>query len=157
VQESTVHTRDFGKEKLMAGKEIREIYCWGMTVDRLHIYVASTKKGTLSIGLGLGLKEDCVDFFRKRFPGDMLSADVHPNRLVIQGVEAALMNRRSKGRLKFDVTCTPFQWRTLEAISTIPFGETRSYGEVANMVGQPRGARAIGQAMGRNPLPLIFP
>ena len=141
----------------MAGKEVREIYCWGMTVDRLHIYLASTRKGILSIGLGLDLQEDFVDFFRKRFPWDTLSTDVHPNPLVIQGIEAVLMNRRPKRQLEFDVTCTPFQWRALRAISTIPFGETRSYGEVANMVGQPRGARAIGQAMGRNPLPLIFP
>jgi O-6-methylguanine DNA methyltransferase len=44
-----------------------------------------------------------------------------------------------------------------KAIARIPFGQTKSYGEVARMVGRPGGARAIGQAMGRNPLSLIFP
>jgi O-6-methylguanine DNA methyltransferase len=45
----------------------------------------------------------------------------------------------------------------MKAIARIPFGETRTYKEVAAMAEKPKGARAVGQAMGRNPLPLIFP
>lgn len=45
----------------------------------------------------------------------------------------------------------------LASSARIPFGETKTYGEVAKMMGSPGGARAVGQAMGKNPLPLIFP
>ncbi|MBU0990482.1 MAG: MGMT family protein [Proteobacteria bacterium] len=67
------------------------------------------------------------------------------------------MNNDTGKPLPLDFSCTPFQWTVLKAIATIPFGETRTYGEVASMVGIPKGARAVGQVMGKNPLPLIFP
>ncbi|MCJ7684347.1 MAG: MGMT family protein, partial [Desulfobacteraceae bacterium] len=70
---------------------------------------------------------------------------------------AALLNNPEKKPLPLDFSCTPFRWSVLKAIATIPFGETRTYGEVASMVGKPGGARAVGQVMGKNPLPLIFP
>lgn len=43
------------------------------------------------------------------------------------------------------------------AMTEIPWGETRTYGELARRVGRPRGARAVGQACGRNPWPLVVP
>ncbi len=52
---------------------------------------------------------------------------------------------------------TPFRKRVLEAERNIPYGETRSYGEVAKMVANPRAFRAVGSANANNPLPLYFP
>lgn len=52
---------------------------------------------------------------------------------------------------------TEFRQRVLQAVATIPFGEVRSYGEVAMMVGHPRAARAVGTAMKGNHLPLVVP
>lgn len=52
---------------------------------------------------------------------------------------------------------TPFQrevWRALEAI---PYGETRTYGQIAASVGRPRAVRAVGQANHRNPIPILIP
>ncbi len=52
---------------------------------------------------------------------------------------------------------TPFQqdvWRTARSI---PYGETRSYGWIAAVIGRPKASRAVGQAMGRNPLAIIIP
>ncbi|MBI4787571.1 MAG: MGMT family protein [Chloroflexi bacterium] len=51
----------------------------------------------------------------------------------------------------------PFQRAVLIAISKIPFGETRSYGWVAREIGQPNAARAVGQALHTNPIPIIIP
>jgi len=55
------------------------------------------------------------------------------------------------------VSCTPFQWSAMKAIAQIPFGETQTYAQVAAMLHNPKGARAVGGAMGRNPLPILFP
>ena len=52
---------------------------------------------------------------------------------------------------------TPFRTRVLDAERNIPYGQTRSYGEVAQMVGRPKAIRAVGSANANNPLPLYFP
>lgn len=52
---------------------------------------------------------------------------------------------------------TDFEWKVLKAASTIPLGETRSYQWVAKTIGSPRAVRAVGQALRKNPYPLIIP
>ncbi len=52
---------------------------------------------------------------------------------------------------------TTFQWKVLSVTSTIPLGETRSYQWVAQKVGSPKAVRAVGQALRRNPYPVIIP
>lgn len=60
--------------------------------------------------------------------------------------------------LPLDLTGVPdFNRRVYEEIRTIPPGETATYGEVAARVGAPKGAQAVGQAMGHNPIPVIIP
>jgi methylated-DNA-[protein]-cysteine S-methyltransferase len=52
---------------------------------------------------------------------------------------------------------TPFQLSVLEALRSIPYGETASYGDFARRIGRPKAARAVGAANGRNPLPIVIP
>ncbi|MDO9127781.1 methylated-DNA--[protein]-cysteine S-methyltransferase [Parvibaculum sp.] len=52
---------------------------------------------------------------------------------------------------------TPFQMSVWKALARIPFGETRSYADVAREIGNPKGMRAVGLANGRNPIPVIVP
>jgi len=61
------------------------------------------------------------------------------------------MNNKSKSKL------TKFQWKVLAVTMTIPLGETRSYQWVARKIGSPKAVRAVGQALRRNPYPLIIP
>lgn len=66
------------------------------------------------------------------------------------------------GRLKkFEVPVapqgTPFQKQAWKALTQIPYGATRSYGEQACAIGRPKAVRAIGAANGRNPIPIIIP
>ena len=56
-----------------------------------------------------------------------------------------------------DVAATAFQWRVWNALTRIPAGETRSYGELAAAIGSPKAARAVGNACGNNRLALIVP
>jgi len=65
-------------------------------------------------------------------------------------------------RKEFEITIdwsgmTDFQRRVLQATRAIPYGETRTYGEIARAAGSPRGARAVGQAEKNNPIPVIIP
>jgi len=59
--------------------------------------------------------------------------------------------------LKLDVAGTAFQRTVWNALLTIPFGETRSYAQIARQIGQPRAVRAVGAANGRNPVSIITP
>jgi methylated-DNA-[protein]-cysteine S-methyltransferase len=64
-------------------------------------------------------------------------------------------------RRNFDLDIAPegtrFQRSVLDALQGIPYGETRSYAEIAAVVGRPRAVRAVGAANGRNPLPIVIP
>jgi len=64
-------------------------------------------------------------------------------------------------RRTFDLALAPvgtsFQLRVWNALMTIPYGETITYGELAGMVGSPKACRAVGNANGRNPLVVIQP
>ena len=85
-------------------------------------------------------------------------ADQHP---VLIETERQLTEYFSGRRSAFSLTLatagTAFQRQVWTALRTIPFGETRSYGEIARQIGRPRAVRAVGAANGRNPVSIVTP
>lgn len=65
--------------------------------------------------------------------------------------------RRKSFSLKLDMRGTLFQNEVWEALLAIPFGETRSYGQLAKQLGNPKATRAVGAANGRNPISIVVP
>ena len=65
--------------------------------------------------------------------------------------------RRRTFDLKLDFAGTAFQRKVWSALLTIPFGETRSYAEIARQIGSPGASRAVGAANGRNPISIMAP
>lgn len=59
--------------------------------------------------------------------------------------------------LPLQMSGTPFQRRVWEALKTIPYGTTMSYGELAQQIGQPTASRAVGLSNGRNPVSIVVP
>lgn len=59
--------------------------------------------------------------------------------------------------LELEVRGTTFQKSVLQALQTIPFGQTRTYKDIAEQVGSPKAVRAVGAANGNNPIPIIIP
>lgn len=85
-----------------------------------------------------------------------------PDRRAVSGVLDQLHNYFSGHLTRFTIpfdlrVSTDFTYRVLLATSHIPFGETVSYGETAKRVGSPGASRAVGGALGRNPLPIVIP
>ena len=64
---------------------------------------------------------------------------------------------RDKFSVRFQFNGTEFQKEVWQALATIPFGKTLSYGEIARQIGRPKAVRAVGAAIGRNPLSIIVP
>ncbi|MBX7198252.1 MAG: methylated-DNA--[protein]-cysteine S-methyltransferase [Rhodospirillaceae bacterium] len=65
--------------------------------------------------------------------------------------------KRRVFKLKLNMQGTVFQKRVWNALLTIPFGETRSYAEIARAIGRPTASRAVGAANGRNPVSIVAP
>ncbi len=84
--------------------------------------------------------------------------DVPP---VLESAATQLLEYFAGERTRFDLATEPdgteFQLRVWAELGRIPYGQTVTYGELARRVGRPGGARAVGQANGRNPLPIVVP
>jgi methylated-DNA-[protein]-cysteine S-methyltransferase len=74
-----------------------------------------------------------------------------------QQLEEYFAGKRRKFSIKLDPAGTEFQNKVWNALRTIPFGETRSYGQIAEQIGSGKAVRAVGAANGRNPLSIIVP
>ena len=90
--------------------------------------------------------------------GEMVEDERHP---VLVETERELgeyfAGRRREFSVALDMRGTRFQRDVWEALLAIPFGETRSYGQLARQLGNPRATRAVGAANGRNPVSIIVP
>jgi len=84
-----------------------------------------------------------------------------PDHDVLVLAERQLAEYFSGARVAFDVPLafdgTPFQVKVWQALLTIPYGETRSYGAIARQIGRPTAVRAVGAANGRNPISIMAP
>lgn len=90
--------------------------------------------------------------FRERFGRPLLPAERPP-----AGLRSALRTGRT-GRLHFDLRgLTEFEVDVLTATGRIPTGQTRPYAWLAREIGRPRAVRAVGSALGRNPVPVLIP
>lgn len=100
---------------------------------------------------------DVVAFARRHAPGVPLVEDGTALAPWVDELVAYLDGRGRTFTQPLDPRGTPFQRTVWEAIRAIPYGQRRTYGELAAAVGRPHAARAVGQATGQNPLPLVIP
>jgi len=87
-----------------------------------------------------------------------------PNRLdettlenAVRQLDAYFSGKLRSFTLEIEPQGSPFQLQVWEAILRIPYGETRSYKEIATEIGSPKATRAVGQAAGANPIPILIP
>jgi AraC family transcriptional regulator of adaptative response/methylated-DNA-[protein]-cysteine methyltransferase len=128
-----------------------------------RVLVAATERGLCAVNIG-----DDDDTLLKQLRGEFpraLITRVDAGRdewlsVVVARIAAQFGKDENATRSELpplDITATAFQWRVWDALTRIPAGETRSYGEIARMIGAPKAARAIGRACGSNKLALIVP
>lgn len=72
-------------------------------------------------------------------------------------LEQYFAGERADFTVRLDLAGTEFQKAVWQALLTIPFGETRTYADIARQIGHPRAYRAVGAANGRNPVSIIVP
>ncbi|RON49291.1 cysteine methyltransferase [Pseudomonas frederiksbergensis] len=90
--------------------------------------------------------------------GPMIEAPDNPVLLrTVQQLQEYFAGTRNRFDLELDFAGTDFQKKVWQALLTIPFGETRSYSEIAQQIGNPSAVRAVGAANGKNPISIVAP
>ncbi len=118
--------------------------------------VAATKRGVCSIGFGdddAGLLADLT----KRFPKAAVRRMDAELKYAVEAVIGMLSESPRAAELDWDVRATAFQMKVWRALRGIPRGETKTYKEIADEIGAPGSARAVGGAIGKNPLAIVVP
>ena len=118
-----------------------------------RLLVAATAHGICAVNLGWNDRE-LVEALRKEFPKARIVKSLKAARFLV-GVKDHLQGQEVK--LPLDISGTEFQLKVWTALQQIPLGTTRSYSDVAEMIGEPRAVRAVANACGSNPVPLIIP
>ena len=119
--------------------------------------VASTDRGLAFVQLPRGQGRGFTGWVARFAPGERVREGYEPNRAAVAQITEFLEGKRETFELALDLRATDFQRRVYAALREIPYGETRSYGEIALAIGQPKAARAVGSANGANPLSLVIP
>ena len=120
-----------------------------------HVFFYHTEIGTISIrenGRAVtGL------FFGETAPKDAVTQETALLRRAAEQLDEYLRGERTTFDLPLEAEGTPFQKSVWRALLEIPYGETRSYGDIARRIGNPKACRAVGLANNRNPISVIIP
>ena len=119
------------------------------------VLVAQSDKGICAITLG-DAPEVLIEDLQDRFPkANLIGADADFEKTVAQVI--GLVDQGQALDLPLDIRGTAFQQRVWQALRAIPVGETRSYAEVAEMIGSPAAVRAVAGACAANALAIAIP
>lgn len=128
-------------------------YSWQDTPFGICL-VASTEKGICYMAF-VDQKEEGLNEFEKVFENANLSEQELPIHL--EAVRIFNPEDNSLKRIKLHLKGTPFQLKVWQALLQIPLGEVSSYKDIANKIEQPNASRAVGTAIGQNPIAYLIP
>ncbi|MBI0326858.1 bifunctional DNA-binding transcriptional regulator/O6-methylguanine-DNA methyltransferase Ada [Burkholderia plantarii] len=121
-----------------------------------YVLVGATARGICQIAFGDAIAP-LVDALTAKFENAECVAA--PERLApfLAQIDAYLRGASEQVALPLDISATAFQQRVWEALQKIPYGQTRSYAQIAEAVGSPRAVRAVANACASNPVALAIP
>jgi len=121
-----------------------------------RLLLAGTERGICAVYLG-----DSDAKLESELSSEFPAAEVRREDDGLSAWAGELVNHLSGQQphldLPLDVRATAFQWRVWQALQAIPYGQTRSYSEIARALGQPTAARAVARACATNPVSLVIP
>lgn len=134
--------------------------CYWDTLDSPigSVYLAATQTGLVYCGTPRETEQRLLDWAAKNLPN--YTCQQGSNAFIDQAKEqltAYFAGESKELSVPLQLIGTPFQVGVWQALATIPYGETRTYGQIAKQVGRPKGPRAIGQANNRNPVSFFVP
>jgi AraC family transcriptional regulator of adaptative response/methylated-DNA-[protein]-cysteine methyltransferase len=124
-----------------------------------QLLVGATDRGVCAVTLGDDARvlEDALD---EEYPAAIRSRATDPSSPIsawVKAVVATVEGATVSSEIPLDVQASAFQWRVWRELQKIPFGETRSYAEIANAIGSPTAVRAVATAIANNRVAVIIP
>jgi methylated-DNA-[protein]-cysteine S-methyltransferase len=118
------------------------------------LYLAVGDRGLHRLAFGVSQ----ADFVRQLDPLARAERDPAALAVIVAQLQEYFSGARREFELELDLSrSTPFQQSVLQAAKRIPWGAVWTYGQVARAIGKPGASRAVGQALGRNPVPIVIP
>lgn len=121
-----------------------------------RLLVGATEKGICAVSLG-----DSDSVLEVALSAEYPAAEIRREESSLSKWMSAILKYLSGNQphlnLPLDLQVTAFQWRVYKELCAIPYGSTRSYGEIAQALGHPKAARAVGRACAVNPISLVIP
>lgn len=133
------------------------IYWTMLEHDSLSFIIAATNDGLCFTGsLGQGVEE--LEYWQLRYyPHHELQHAPHNMTIYIQQFIEYLQGEREQLTFAFTVNGTPFQRDVWYALQKVPYGETRTYSDIAIAINKPTAVRAVASAIGANPVMIAIP
>lgn len=128
-------------------------YDFNTSIGKMFLFF--TSKGIAYLTLPYEKEEDIINLVNKKI-GQPVKVDSSDYSFHLQIIEY-LDGKRKKFTLPLDLRGTDFQKKVWKELIKIPYGETRTYKDIANMIQVPKGYRAVGSALNKNPVPIIVP
>lgn len=122
-----------------------------------NLHIAKTAQGLCYIGSPGASFEEMAASIRKRFPLAELHEDARSLEPYIQELSDYFNGTRTSLSLPVDAKGTPFQEEVWQALCQIPYGKTFSYSDIAALINRPSAVRAVGSAIGANPVLIAVP
>lgn len=142
--------------KVEAKTEI--IYCTSVPSARGECVLMATERGLCWLGTPGTPREEGEAWLRKVYPHAIIEASANAIlRQAADELQRYFAGERVTFSCPLDLHGTPFQVAVWHALCGIPYGETRSYADIARMIERPTACRAVGAANGANPVAIIVP
>lgn len=125
--------------------------------DNWHFYIAKTNQGLCYVSGPDETEEEVKAWLRKKYPGEPVQENEAALAPYKKEFEDYFSGSQDAFKLPVDAKGTPFQQDVWQALSDIPYGETCSYGDIADRIGRPKAVRAVGGAIGANPTMINVP
>lgn len=133
------------------------IYWSFLDYKNWKMYIAATSKGLCFVGSQNMPFEELAEWAKKRFPGSPIAESREELKQYEIELAEYLDGKRKFFTIPFYYNGTDFQLSVWTALSEIPYGEIRSYSEIANAINKPAAVRAVGTAIGANPILITVP
>ncbi|MGO4548179.1 methylated-DNA--[protein]-cysteine S-methyltransferase [Paenibacillus sp. 2TAB23] len=138
-------------------KDSPELYWSTLAYEDWNIHLAATAQGLCFAGSQNLPFEELEQWKGKKLPEYRLVRDDAALEPFRNELIEYLQGARADFTIPFDYRGTPFQLEVWQALRDIPYGQTKSYSDIANLIRRPSAVRAVGTAIGANPILITIP
>ncbi|MBA7650667.1 Methylated-DNA--protein-cysteine methyltransferase [subsurface metagenome] len=150
---------------------MKNIYVSYIKSDIGNIFIASSDKGLIKVDLDCG-EEDFIKSLENQYSSNSYKLGIvfnynkynskiylsnDKNKKILNQIKSYLIGDLEKFNINIDIKVTDFQKKVLNAVRNIKYGKTKSYSQIAKEIKKPRAYRAVGNAISKNPIPIVIP